>query len=78
MVIEIFGYIAAGLAIFGVLLNNRRMRICFYVWMVSNAMSIVMHVWALQSGADGMVPMIGRDVVFLVLAVEGAFKWKNK
>ncbi len=70
--IEIIGTIATILAIAGVLLNNRRFRVCFLVWLVSNAISLVIHahlsVWSLMV----------RDAIFLVLAVEGWIKWGRK
>jgi nicotinamide riboside transporter PnuC len=69
--IEIFGIISTTLAIIGVLANNRRLRWCFLVWMVSNSLSLVIHaqtaIWSL----------LARDAVFLVLAIEGWIKWKN-
>lgn len=75
--IEIFGIISGLLAVVGVLLNNRMMESCFYVWTVSNFMSLVMHWHARKSGAKGMVPMMLRDVVFMILAIEGLLKWEG-
>ena len=70
--IEIVGTIATVLAIVGVLANNRRLRWCFLVWMVSNALSLIIHaqmdVWS----------FVGRDTVFLILAIDGWFKWGRK
>lgn len=67
--IEIIGTISTVLAIVGVLANNRRLRWCFLLWMVSNAMSLVIHANA------GIWSLAGRDAVFLVLAVEGWIRW---
>lgn len=68
---EVVGTIATVIAVFGVVLNNRRMRVCFLVWLVSNALSCAIHVsaalWALAI----------RDAIFLVLAVEGWLLWKD-
>jgi nicotinamide riboside transporter PnuC len=70
--IETIGTISTVLAIAGVILNNRRLRPCFLVWMVSNALTLGIHaqtdVWSL----------VVRDAVFLVLAVEGWIKWSKK
>jgi nicotinamide riboside transporter PnuC len=69
--IEIIGIIATILAITGVILNNRRLRVCFILWLVSNSLTLVIHaqtdVWSL----------VARDAVFLVLAVEGWIRWGN-
>ena len=39
MNIEIIGWIVTVIAVYGVLLNNRRRRACFAVWLVSNTLS---------------------------------------
>ena len=70
--IEIIGFISGVLAVIGVLANNRKLRWCFLVWMVSNAMSLVIHADA------GIWSLAIRDAVFLLLAFEGWFKWGRK
>ena len=70
--IEIIGIISSVLAVIGVLANNRRLRWCFLVWMVSNAMSMAIHADA------GIWSLAARDAVFLLLAVEGWIKWGKK
>ena len=67
---EIVGTVAAILAVAGVLLNNRKLRMCFILWMVSNALSAGIHACA------GPWSLMLRDVVFFVLAIEGWIKWK--
>lgn len=71
-VIEIIGTFTTILAVVGVLANNRRLRWCFLLWMVSNALSLAIHahaaIWSLAA----------RDAIFLVLAVEGWVKWGKK
>ena len=57
------------LAVAGVLLNNRRRRGCFVVWMFSNSASLVVHL------AAGLYVLALRDALFFVLAVEGWRKW---
>lgn len=69
--LEIVGGVVAVLATTGVVLNNRRMRACFYLWMVSNALSAGLHAHA------GLIAMVIRDLVFLILAIEGAYKWRK-
>lgn len=57
--IEIIGTIATMLAVAGVYLNNRRLRACFAVWLVSNALSLLIHLQA------GIYSLCLRDAGFL-------------
>jgi len=70
--IEFIGAAAGILAVTGVLLNNRRLRICFIFWMISNFLSALIHIGA------GIWSLAARDLIFLVLTVEGWFLWKGK
>jgi nicotinamide riboside transporter PnuC len=72
MTIELFGIITTLLAVSGVILNNRLRIECFYLWFVSNLISAVIHaearIWSLCI----------RDMIFLILAVEGIWLWSKK
>jgi len=70
--IDAIGWVASVLAVAGVVLNNNRLRVCFLVWLVSNAMSAGLHVHA------AMWPLAARDLVFMVLAVHGWWCWGRK
>ncbi len=70
--IEGIGVTAAILAIVGVLANNRRLRWCFLLWMLSNAMTGFIHAEA------AIWSLLVRDVVFFVLAFEGWSRWGKK
>ena len=71
--IELVGIIA----VVGVVLNAKRMTSCFYVWMVSNSISLGLHVYAAMTvGADTWA-LAGRDVMFLVLAFYGLKSWRK-
>jgi nicotinamide riboside transporter PnuC len=70
--VEIFGTISTILAIGGVLLNNRKKIACFYVWIFSNSLSLLIHFHA------GIYSLAIRDFVFLILAVEGIYFWRKK
>jgi len=72
LIVEIFGIISTTLAVIGVLANNRRLRWCFLVWMVSNGLSLAIHAQA------AIWSLLARDAIFLVLAVEGWIKWGKK
>lgn len=69
---EILGTIALILGVIGCLLNNRKLRICFIVWLISNVLNGIVHirvdVWSL----------LIRDVVFSILVVEGWIRWGRK
>lgn len=67
--IELLGTIVMIVAVGGVLLNNRKSRICFLLWFVSNILSAVIHVRV------GVWSLVARDLVFLVLAIEGWLLW---
>lgn len=68
--LEIIGAVSAVLAVGGVLLNNRKYRCCFVLWMISNFLSALIH------SQTGPVSLVIRDVIFLVLAVEGYWLWR--
>jgi nicotinamide riboside transporter PnuC len=70
--IELLGTITTVLAVAGVILNNRHRIECFYLWLLSNLLSAVIH---FQTDTKSL--MI-RDMIFLVLAVEGIVLWKKK
>ena len=70
--IELLGTIATILAVIGVIMNNRKMIGCFYIWLLSNTITLFIHSQA------GIWSLAARDLIFLVLAVEGLIKWRIK
>jgi nicotinamide riboside transporter PnuC len=70
-IIETVGLLATAIAILGVVANNRRKRICFGLWLVSNGLSLAIHVQA------GIWSFALRDLIFLGLAVEGLILWRK-
>ena len=68
---ETLGSIVAVIAIVGVVLNNRRNRACFVLWLGSNALSAGIHLSA------GMLALTLRDVAFFALAVHGLLCWSR-
>ena len=62
---------AGGLAVVGVLLNNRKLILCFPVWILSNTLCWFLHQ---QAGLDSLA---WRDVMFTVLSIEGWYRWKQ-
>lgn len=71
-IIEIAGIIATIFAVIGVITNNRRLRVCFLLWLVSNGLTGAIHVHA------GIWSLVVRDAIFFVLAIEGWIKWGRK
>jgi nicotinamide riboside transporter PnuC len=69
-IIEIVSGAATIIAIAGVILNNRRRLECFYLWFVSNGLSLAVH------ACCGLWAMTARDAVFFILAVHGLYSWK--
>ena len=70
--IEAIGTIASILAVAGVCCNNRRLRICFPIWLISNALTLAIHANA------GIWSLALRDLIFFALAVEGWVLWRKK
>lgn len=69
---EILDLISLCFALAGSILNNRKMIICFPVWMISNVIYFGMHyqvgVWSLAL----------KDVVFFGICIEGYLRWRKK
>jgi nicotinamide riboside transporter PnuC len=69
--IELVGTFVTIVAVVGAWLNNRHKIGCFYLWIVSNALSAGIHVqtetWSL----------VVRDLIFLALSIEGIWVWKR-
>jgi nicotinamide riboside transporter PnuC len=68
MLNEILGTIVTVLAVVGVVLNNRKIAACFWLWIISNGISAYIHSDA------GLFALTARDCIFLVLAVEGIYR----
>ncbi len=66
---EAAGWAVTVVAIAGVILNNRRDRRCFNLWIFSNTVSAALH------ASVRMYALTFRDTVFLVLAVVGLRAW---
>lgn len=67
--IQIIGIVAAVSAVIGVLANNRKLRVCFLVFMLSNILAGTVHYQA------GIWSLLIRDAAFFLLAIEGWVRW---
>jgi len=72
--LELIGIVTTILAVIGVLLNNRKLRICFIFWFFSNFLSGLIHCQAVHY-QEAMWTLALRDLVFFVLAIDGWFRW---
>ena len=75
---EIVGWLATAGAIIGVVACNYRLRWCFIVWLVTNAVSAGLHARGYLMGDGAMLSLACRDLVFMALAVHGWVKWGRK
>ena len=71
LLIETVGWTATGVALVGVWFNNRRLRVCFALWLISNAMTFTIH------AASDLWSLAARDVAFFVLAIHGWWLWRS-
>jgi nicotinamide riboside transporter PnuC len=69
---ELLGTIATVIAVAGVVANNRKWRICFWLWLVSNGLTAAIH------AQTGIWSLCVRDIIFFGLAVEGLWLWKKQ
>ena len=69
---ELFEYLSTVLAVVGNVLNIKKMKAGFMVWLACNLISGILHYKA------GMYGLVLRDVIFSVLAVVGYIKWSRK
>ena len=69
---EILGTLALVLGVLGAIFNNRKLRVCFLIWIVSDIMSASVHINV------GVWSMLVRDFIFFILCIEGWIKWGKK
>lgn len=69
--IEAFGIMAMVLAVAGVWLNNRKKIACFKVWIVSNLISMILHI------VTATYSLALRDAIFIGFAIEGIRMWRR-
>ncbi len=72
LLIELVGVFTTILAVIGVILNNRKMVACFYLWLASNGLTLLIHLEA------GIISLVVRDAIFFFLAIEGIYRWKRR
>ena len=73
----ILGLISLCFALAGSILNNRKMIICFPVWMVSNVIYFGMHSY-IEITVGGGWSLALKDAVFFCICIEGFLRWRKK
>ena len=68
---NIFTWIATIIALTGTVLNCKKIRYCFYLWIITNTMWLV---WDLYTGLYSRAIL---DLFQLALAVYGLLEWKK-
>lgn len=60
------------LSVTGVILNAKKKRICFIIWLITNTS------WAIVDFSHGLWEQGALFVVYVALAIYGWFNWKKK
>jgi len=63
-------WVVTGLAIIGVILNIKKRRQCFYVWVVTNT------AWMIYDYSIGAMAQSALFAVYVVLALWGIYEWR--
>jgi nicotinamide riboside transporter PnuC len=69
---EYIGYVGMLLAVIGTFFNARANRVCFYIWMVSNIIFVVLSVQAAQW------PQVGLFTYNFATCFLGLRNWKKE
>lgn len=70
--LEIFAWITTVLSITGVILNIKRLRMCFFIWTFTNAS------WMVIDFYKGIYAQAFLFLVYTLLAVWGIISWGAK
>ena len=65
-------WIVSGLALVGVILNIKKMRICFFIWFFTNSLWCVYDFWI------GAYAQSALFFVYTCLAVWGIVEWRKR
>ena len=59
-------------SIVGTMLNIRKMRACFFIWLVTNSLWMIYDIWI------NNYPQAALFAVYVALAVWGIYSWRRK
>lgn len=69
---NIYTWIATTIALAGTILNCKKNKLCFVLWLITNCMWLV---WDFQNGTISRGCL---DFVQLILAIYGIYEWGKK
>lgn len=69
---QIFAWTATAVALIGTILNVRKLRACFFLWLITNAMWFV---WDILNGLPSRAIL---DLVQFGLAAWGIYEWRGE
>lgn len=68
---EILGWLVMMLSLFGTVLNIKRRRECFFIWVFSNAF------WMIVDFTHGIYSQSALHCVYFFLAIWGVLEWSK-
>lgn len=68
---SVFSWVATIIALAGTILNCKKIKWCFWLWTLTNAM------WLIYDIKNGTYPRAVLDFVQLVLAIYGIKEWSK-
>ena len=68
---SLYAWIATVIALTGTVLNCRKNKLCFYFWLVTNAM------WFIFDISNSTISRAVLDIVQLALAIYGIYEWRK-
>ena len=71
MVSIIYTWVATIIALLGTILNCKQNKVCFYLWIVTNAM------WLVYDFMSGLYSRCTLDFIQLLLAIYGVYEWNK-
>ena len=69
---DIFPWVVSFMSIVGVILNIKKMRVCFWIWLFTNA------AWMVVDFIIGMYAQAFLFFVYTILAIYGLYEWRKK
>ena len=65
-------WLLAGASLVGVILNIKKKKVCFLIWMFTNA------TWAIIDFRTGLIAQSFLFCIYTILAIWGFWEWRRK
>lgn len=72
MAFTVFTWVLAVLAVVGVILNIKKKRICFVIWLFTNS------AWCIVDAVRGIPAQSALFALYTVLAIWGIHEWRKE